>query len=517
MRNAPVVIVGSGIAGLWTALNAAPLPVILLTGHSLGGDSSTGWAQGGIAAALGADDSPQLHAADTIAAGAGLSDEAAAWLLAEAGPDEVRALQALGVAFDHNPDGSWALSREAAHSRARVARVNGDLAGQAIVEALTGAARAATHIEIREGWFGRGLLPRGNCGCRGVLAQDRSGAWREIPARATVIATGGIGGLYATTTNPAGNRGQAITWAARLDAFIRDPEFVQFHPTAIDIGRDPAPLATEALRGEGALLVDDAGRRFMPAIHPDAELAPRDVVARAVHRQVQAGLGARLDATAAIGREFPARFPVVYQACIEAGIDPTRQPIPIAPAEHYHMGGVATDCDGFSEIPGLYVVGEAGCTGVHGANRLASNSLLDALVTGRRAALRIQDTDSNLHRATGPVEKPAPALAAHALIRLRQAMQQHAGVERNGDGLHALLDIIDAMTTEHGPTDELVAARFIAAGALLREESRGAHARTDFPGLTAPVTHTELSRQTLEEHERLDQTLPLRARKRGAA
>ena len=511
MRQAPIVIVGSGIAGLWTALHAAPLPVVLLAGNSLGGDSSTGWAQGGIAAALGADDSPELHAADTIAAGAGLSDEPAAWLLAEAAPDEVRALEDLGVPFDRRDNGEWALSREAAHSRARVARVNGDRAGQAILDALIRAARAADHIEIREGWFGRGLLPRGNHGCRGVLARDRSGSMREIPARAVVIATGGLGGLYAVTTNPAGNRGQALAWAARLGAFIRDPEFVQFHPTAIDIGRDPAPLATEALRGEGAVLVDRQGRRFMPELHPNAELAPRDIVARAVHRQIASGKGALLDATRAVGKAFPDRFPTVYQACTAAGIDPRTQPIPVAPAEHYHMGGVATDSDGFSEVPGLYAVGEAGCSGVHGANRLASNSLLDALVTGRRAAMHIRDTDSNLHRATGPADRPARPMAGPSLRRLRQAMQVHAGVTRDDNGLRTLLETIEGMTFEHGPTDELVAARFIAAGALLREESRGAHTRTDFPGLTAPVTHTELNL------ERLDGTLPLKARRRGAA
>jgi len=514
MPQPPVVIVGSGIAGLWTALHAAPLPVVLLAGNSLGGDSSTGWAQGGIAAALGDDDSPALHAEDTIAAGAGLGDEAAAWLLAEAAPDEIRALEDLGVAFDRRADGRWALSKEAAHGRARVARVNGDQAGQAILEALIAAARASTHIEIREGWFGRGLLARGyggNGGCRGALARDRAGRMQEIPARAVVIATGGLGGLYATTTNPASNQGQALAWAARLGAFIRDPEFVQFHPTAIDIGRDPAPLATEALRGEGAELVDLHGRRFMPDVHPDAELAPRDVVARAVHRQIESGQGALLDATRAVGQEFPQRFPTVFGACMAAGIDPRIQPIPVAPAEHYHMGGVATDSDGFSEIPGLYVVGEAGCTGVHGANRLASNSLLDALVTGRRTALGIQDSDSNLHRARGPAEKPPPETPRSALHRLRRAMTRHAGVERTADGLQSLLDMIDAMTAEHGPADALVAARFVATGALLREESRGAHARTDFPGQTAPVTHTELNFERLEL-----MTLPI-TRARGAA
>lgn len=511
MHQSPVVIVGSGIAGLWTALHAAPLPVVLLAGNSLGGDSSTGWAQGGIAAALGDDDSPALHTADSVTAGAGLTDEAAARLLAEAAPGEVRALEDLGVRFDRRADGRWALSKEAAHGRARVARVNGDQAGQAILEALIDAARAAGHIEIREGWFGRGLLPLGNNGCRGVIAQDRSKAWREIPARATVIATGGAGGLYTTSTNPAGNRGQALAWAARLGAFIRDPEFVQFHPTAIDIGRDPAPLATEALRGEGATLIDRRGRRFMPELHPDAELAPRDVVARAVHRQVVSGARAFLDATQAVGRAFPETFPTVYQACKLAGIDPRIQPIPVAPAAHYHMGGVATDSDGFSEVDGLYVVGEAGCTGVHGANRLASNSLLDALVTGRRAAKRIQGTESTVRRAGGVFEKPAAALSRRALQPLRLAMQRHVGVERNGAGLESMLEIIDNMSLDHGPADELIAARFIAAGALLREESRGAHARADFPGQAAPVTHTELNLDRLEEK------LPLKACKRGAA
>ncbi len=511
MSNPPVVIVGSGIAGLWTALHAAPMPVVLLAGNSLGGDSATGWAQGGIAAALGADDSPQLHAEDTIAAGAGLSDEAAAHVLAEAAPGEVRALEGLGVAFDHRPDGSWALSKEAAHGRARVARVNGDQAGKAILDALVRAARACTHIEIREGWFGRALLPRGNHGCRGVLARDHGGTLHQLPARATVVATGGLGGLYATTTNPAGNRGQALAWAARMGAFIRDPEFVQFHPTAIDIGRDPAPLATEALRGEGAILVDASGQRFLTGVHPDAELAPRDVVARAVHQQIQSGRGAFLDATEAVGDEFPDRYPTVYDACMSADIDPRRMPIPVAPAEHYHMGGVATDSNGFSEVPGLYVIGEAGCTGVHGANRLASNSLLDALVTGRRAALDIQDSDSDLHFGSGRAEDLVPELPDAQLHRLRRAMARHAGVERDGNGLQSLAEDIEALVHEHGASDALIAARFIAAGALLREESRGAHARSDFPGQTAPVTHTELNL------ERLEPLLPGKAQRRGAA
>jgi len=212
-----------------------------------------------------------------------------------------------------------------------------------------------------------------------------------------------------------------------------------------------------------------------------------------------------------VGQHFPDRFPTVFESCMSAGIDPRVQPIPVTPAEHYHMGGVATDSHGFSEVPGLYVVGEAGCTGVHGANRLASNSLLDALVTGRRAAMRIQDTESNLHRARGPAEKPGPALSGRPMRQLRQAMTRHAGVERSARGLESLVELIAAMTAEHGPADALVAARFVAAGALSREESRGAHARVDFPGQTAPVTHTELNL------ERLEQMLPSETRKRGAA
>jgi L-aspartate oxidase len=496
--DSPVIVVGSGIAGLWTALHAAPLPVVILAGDALGAASSSGWAQGGIAAALDPGDSPADHARDTLVAGAGLADEALARSLCEAAPDEVRALERHGVAFEHQPDGRWALSREAAHGRARVARVGGDRAGHAIVEALVRAARDSTHITIREGWWGSDLLPRGNHGCRGVLARNADGHVQELPGRAVVVATGGSGGLYRVTTNPAGSRGQALEWCARLGAWIRDPEFVQFHPTAIDIGRDPAPLATEAIRGDGAVLVDDDGRRFMLDEHADAELAPRDVVARAVHRQLRAGRGAWLDATQAIGAAFPRRYPTVFRSCIGAGIDPRTQPVPVEPAAHYHMGGVATDGDGFTGIPGLYVVGEAGCTGVHGANRLASNSLLDALVTGRRAAETIAGEQARID-GFGARPKPVATLPPPAVRRLRNAMALHAGVERDEAGLSELLETIDALEAEHGAADSLVAARFVAAGALQREESRGAHYRADFPLASAPVTHTELSLERLRE------------------
>ncbi len=474
----PLIILGAGIAGLWTALHAAPRRVILLTGAPLGEGSSTGWAQGGVAAALADDDTAELHAADTVAAGAGLVDEAAAQLLASAGPWEIRDLYALGAPFEKDGE-AWLLSREAAHSRARVARVKGDQAGAGILAALIAAVREAGHIEIREGWRGEALLPASDGGCAGVLARDPDGSLQRISASDTVLATGSLGGLYAVTTTPWTSHGQALAMAAQLGATVRDAEFVQFHPTAIDIGRDPAPLATEALRGEGATLIDADGNRFMVKAHADAELAPRDVVARCVHKQIQLGRGAFLDATTAVGEAFPERFPAVFAACQSAGIDPRVEPIPVAPAAHYHMGGVATDLDGFTGISGLWAVGECASTGLHGANRLASNSLLDGLVFGRRAALKLKDAAPRSVRALAA--SPAPELPPEALQTLRQAMARDAGVVRDGFGLSRLISTVNRMGAEFGPAHPLIAARFVIIGALARTESRGGHFRSDYP------------------------------------
>lgn len=485
-----LIIAGAGIAGLWTALHAAPRPVILLTGGRLGEGASTAWAQGGVAAALSEDDAPALHAEDTIAAGAGLVDEAAARLLAEAGPREIADLYALGAPFEKEGE-AWALSREAAHSRARVARVKGDQAGAGVLAALIQAVKAAPHIDIREGWRAETLLRDANGGCAGVLARDADGGLQRIDASDTVLATGSLGGLYAVTTTPWTSQGQALAMAAELGAVIRDPEFVQFHPTAIDIGRDPAPLATEALRGEGATLIDAKGRRFMKSVHADAELAPRDVVARAVHRQIRRGAGAFLDARAAVGEAFPDRFPAVFAAAMSGGIDPRVAPIPIAPAAHYHMGGIATDLNGFTGVPGLWAVGECACTGVHGANRLASNSLLDGLVFGRRAALALREADA---RVLQPLESSAPpVLPGPALQRLRQVMALEAGVERDGAGLSRLIALIDQLEERYGPAPALTAARFVAAGALKRTESRGGHFRGDFPARADEAISTRLT------------------------
>ncbi|KAA5801726.1 L-aspartate oxidase [Alkalicaulis satelles] len=492
--TSPVIIAGAGIAGLWAALHSAPRRVILLTGAPLGEGASTAWAQGGVAAALGCDDAPALHAADTIEAGAGLVDADAARLLAEAGPSEVEALFTLGAPFERADDGAWALSREAAHSRARVARVKGDQAGAGILAALIKAARAADHIEIREGWRAAGLLPARGEGCAGVIARAHDGALEAFEGE-VVLATGSLCGLYAVTTTPWTSQGQALAMAAELGAVIRDPEFVQFHPTAIDIGRDPAPLATEALRGEGAVLIDAAGARFMAGVHPLAELAPRDVVARAVHRQNRSGEGAFLDARAAVGAEFPERFPAVFAACMSAGIDPRAAPIPVAPAAHYHMGGIATDLDGFTGVPGLYAVGECAAPGVHGANRLASNSLLDGLVFARRAAQRLRAQPLALTPGVAP--RIAPDLPGPALQRLRQVMSAEAGVEREGAGLVRLLGVIEALEARYGAAHALIASRFVAAAALARTESRGAHYRLDHPGASARSVSTRLTLEAL--------------------
>lgn len=489
MKALPIIVVGSGIAGLWTALKAAPRPVLVLTAGALGRQSATEWAQGGIAAALGAGDSPQWHAVDTITAGAGLVDEAVAAELTTRAVDQVRELERLGVPFEHRDDGGWLLSREAAHGQSRIARVGGDRAGAAIVDALIAAVGKADHVTVREHARVVGLVPDALGGCAGV-AIDGGGAEPEILAgRATVLATGGVGGLYALTTNPPFNQGQALAWAFRLGATIRDAEFVQFHPTAIDIGRNPAPLATEALRGEGAVLVDRSGRRFMPAVHPDAELAPRDVVARAVHRQVRSGAGACLDATEAVGEAFPERFQAVFRACMAAGIDPRRASIPVAPAAHYHMGGVAAGLDGRTDVPRLFAVGEVSCTGAHGANRLASNSLAEALVMGALAGEVLADVEPR-----APIRHQlvvAPALPEESLERLRRSMSAHVGVERDSGGMMRLLETIDELESVHGPADALVTARLIATAAHNRRESRGAHYRTDYP---EPAAQPEPSR-----------------------
>lgn len=484
LRHDGVLVVGAGLAGLTAALAAAPAKVMVLTEAALNHGCSSAWAQGGVAVALAADDAPRLHAEDTVAAGAGLVDPDAARRLAEEGPEAVRRLAALGAPFDRTADGGFAQSLEAAHSRARVARVKGDQAGRAIMEAVTVAALAAPHIRIKTGARLTGLLQDATGRIRGVLALI-DGLRVEITAHAVVLATGGVGGLYAVTTTPAELKGEGLGLAALAGATIADPEFVQFHPTAIDIGRDPAPLATEALRGEGAKLIDGAGRAFMANYHPAAELAPRDVVARAIHAERAVRGGAFLDAREAVGEHFPEEFPAVFAACMGGGIDPRVQPIPVAPACHYHMGGIATDADGATSLPGLYAAGECASTGVHGANRLASNSLLEAAVFGQRAGLAAAAAQAP---PPAPYDVVTAAELPHAALQvLRQAMSRDAGVVRDAEGLARLLDLIGDLETQQGRSAALVAARLVAACALARRESRGGHFRADFPDSQAPA------------------------------
>ncbi|MGE3930175.1 MAG: L-aspartate oxidase [Hyphomonadaceae bacterium] len=478
MSRASILVVGAGLAGLFLALKLAPRRVMVLSRAPLGRASASAWAQGGLAAALSAEDDPALHAQDTVKAGVGLVDPIVARLLAEEGPARVMDLIALGVPFDRTPDGKLAQSLEAAHSRPRVVRVSGDLAGKAIMDALIAAARAAPHIEIVENARAAALLRNENGAVCGVLCINADGQTR-LKAAETVLATGGIGGLYAVTTNPREAIGEGLAMAARAGALIADPEFVQFHPTAIDVGADPAPLATEALRGEGAFLVNGRGERFVD------DLAPRDVVARAIHLERTAGRGAFLDARAAIGAHFPSAFPTVFAACTAAGLDPRAQAIPVAPAAHYHMGGVASDLWGRSTIAGLSVVGECASSGAHGANRLASNSLLEAVVFAHRIAERLRESGGESAKGAAGPAAPPPALPPAAHAELRTLMQTHGGVVREETGLAAALDRVDALCDHYGGADALVAARLILHAARARQESRGSHYRSDHPNAAA--------------------------------
>jgi L-aspartate oxidase len=475
-----VLIVGAGLAGLSAALSAAPHKALVLTAQPLLRGSSSAWAQGGIAAALGAPDHASVHAADTVAAGAGLVDSKIAERITAEGRGAVERLVRAGAPFDRTQAGGFALSLEAAHSYPRVARVKGDGAGRAIMEAVVASALASPTVEIRQNVKLLALLKDANGRVRGVLAEE-AGRQVEFIAPATVLATGGLGGLYAVTTNPRELRGEGLAAAALAGATIADPEFVQFHPTAIDIGADPAPLATEALRGAGAKLVDASGHPYMAAYHPMAELAPRDMVARANHRERIEGRGAYLDARAAVGANFPQAYPAVFAAAMSAGIDPRTQPIPIAPAVHYHMGGIAADVYGHTSLPGLYAAGECAATGLHGANRLASNSLLEAAVCGDlagRAASLEADPKTEPLAATAP-----PALPDDALTELRQTMADDVGVLRDQAGLERALALIDRLESRYGKALPLVAARLVVVGAINRKESRGAHFRADYPQL----------------------------------
>jgi L-aspartate oxidase len=491
LRHDGVLIIGGGMAGLSAALEAAPRRVLVVTPAPLLEACSSAWAQGGVAAALRGEDSAELHAADTLAAGAGLVVPEAAHALTSDGRGTIEWLAGLGAPFDRTAGGDFAVGLEAAHSRARVARVGGDGAGRAILSTLVVALRGARHVTTWDSARLRDLIQNAEGRVIGALI-EREGRLVRVLAPAVVLATGGYGGLYARTTTPTSLIGEGLALAWRAGAEIRDPEFVQFHPTAINVGLDPMPLATEALRGEGARLIDATGALLLGG-EPDADLQARDIVARAVHAAVASGQGAFLDARSAVGEAFPAHFPAVFATCMRAGLDPRFQPIPVAAAAHYSMGGIAAETDGATTLPGLFAVGECASTGVHGANRLASNSLLEAASFGRRTGRAAATLETSGSRAVGALASPSD-LPTPALQRLRATMSSQVGVVRDATGLERALEEIATLESQAPGTLPLLAARLIAESALARRESRGGHFRSDYPDTLPQARHTVLRR-----------------------
>lgn len=516
--QADVVVVGSGIAGLTAALRLRTrVPRVLLVTKDVLASGSTVWAQGGIAAALDPEDSPDAHLTDTLVAGAGLCDRRAVEVLVTEGPARVRELVALGANFDTDDDGSISLTREGGHGADRIAHAGGDATGAEISRALVAqleAVRADPGIEVIEHALVLDLLtaapgadgrPGPVCGVTlhviGEGSRDGVGA---ALGRAVVLATGGIGQVFQSSTNPAQATGDGLAAALRAGAAVADVEFVQFHPTVLWLGagaKGQLPLVSEAVRGEGAILLDTDGVRFMPDVHPLAELAPRDVVAHAIVRQMaRTGEDHVLLDARHLGADFlRARFPTIHERLLAEGIDLTTGLVPVAPAQHYHSGGVLTDLRGRASVDGLYAAGEVACTGVHGANRLASNSLLEGLVFAHRAAHDITErvADGDLPQRE-PVERPGePGLVAGAArSRIQRIAQNGPGVIRTRAGLEAALDALAAVptraheqpgvvaapqTAEWETTNLHAVATVLSAAALERVESRGGHYRQDFP------------------------------------
>ena len=508
-----VLVVGTGMAGLITALSLAPRPVTLITKTATLESGSSLWAKGGIAAAVGPGDTPEAHAEDTLSAGAGLSDARRALALTREGADSLRLLIHEGVPFDRALDGTLELAREAAHGRPRIVHAGGDATGRVIMSALIERARRTPSINILRSTFAHDLIVQDGV-VRGLLVFERDKGWNCRHASHVVLATGGIGMAWWHTTNPAESTGDGLAIAARAGAELTDLEFMQFHPTAlavnVEAGKPNLPLLTEALRGAGALLVDDAGTRFMTSIHPAAELAPRDVVARAIEQKVVQGNGVYLDIRPVLENGHAGEFPEAIHACRDAGLDPARDLLPIVPAAHYHMGGIHVDDDGHTSLDGLWACGEAANTGVHGANRLASNSLLEAVVSARRVAGGIRRGRASRDELplaipdTPRVPLPGTEQELEAIVAsTRRSVSKHVGIVRSGPGLQRALEQFRALDGRLGnialgglhdsvasfdrvlrwseARNLVLVAQLVALAALDREESRGAHYREDFP------------------------------------
>lgn len=493
------LVIGGGIAGLVTALSLGPKNVLLLCKGTFGSDASTAWAQGGIASALSADDSPREHCRDTLAVAGGIADPEIAALVTDYGVDSIQTLIDFGVNFDFD-GAALSLRKEAAHGHRRIVHANGDSTGKEIMRALTSEVLKRRNIEVLDKAEAIDLLMHDKTVVGSAIYHEEQ--VKLIYASATVLATGGIGQLYSTTTNPLAASADGLAMAARAGACLRDLEFVQFHPTAIDVETIPKPLATEALRGAGAVIVNNQGSRFMLEEHPMAELAPRDILARGIWGQIKQGNSCYLDTHQSIGRRFSEEFPTVYGHCQDHGINPAEELIPIVPAAHYHMGGIQTNEKGLTSLLGLWACGEVACTGLHGANRLASNSLLEAIVFAKSVSKDIFERgpiDHNArHHDADKYSYPRQTTTEDSVLQELQTLNtRYLGLCRDDSGLATLIRHLDYLEkTCLFPSLRLknimLCSGLIAKAAQQRRESRGSHFRTDFPTSNPKFEHSTL-------------------------